>query len=146
MTCSEYELNALSRYFGSRVVDGIEDNGHVFHFNVEHGGPQAKRGSGGAQGKPIARLHAIWRPVRGPRSLGCLFVPLQFSRFCFNLQRFTRMMMLQYEAKPFHFAVGIPADSTRVNNHRFLETEEVQQSISQLHQKVRSGLPGVVCS
>ncbi|XP_019721369.1 potassium voltage-gated channel subfamily H member 4 [Hippocampus comes] len=61
-----------------RVVDGIEDNGHVFHFNVEHAGPQAKRGSGGAQ------------------------------------------------------------DSTRVNGHLFLETEEVRQSISQLHQKMGS--------
>ncbi|XP_070847027.1 voltage-gated delayed rectifier potassium channel KCNH4 [Chaetodon trifascialis] len=27
-----------------RVVDGIEDNGHTFHFNVEHGGPKASTG------------------------------------------------------------------------------------------------------
>ncbi|XP_019938299.2 voltage-gated delayed rectifier potassium channel KCNH4 [Paralichthys olivaceus] len=27
-----------------RVVDGIEDNGHAFHFNVEHSGPRASRG------------------------------------------------------------------------------------------------------
>ncbi|XP_053269759.1 potassium voltage-gated channel subfamily H member 4 [Pleuronectes platessa] len=27
-----------------RVVDGIEDNGHTFHFNVEHSGPRASRG------------------------------------------------------------------------------------------------------
>ncbi|AWP17761.1 Potassium voltage-gated channel subfamily H member 4 [Scophthalmus maximus] len=31
-----------------RVVDGIEDNQHTFHFNVEHSGPKASRG-GGAQ-------------------------------------------------------------------------------------------------
>ncbi|XP_051926738.1 potassium voltage-gated channel subfamily H member 4-like [Hippocampus zosterae] len=61
-----------------RVVDGIEDNGHVFHFNVEHAGPRDKRGRGGAQ------------------------------------------------------------DSTRVNGHLFLETEEVRQSIGQLHQKMAS--------
>ncbi|XP_061160841.1 potassium voltage-gated channel subfamily H member 4-like isoform X2 [Syngnathus typhle] len=59
-----------------RVVDGIEDNSHVFHFNVEHGGPQARRGSGGTQ------------------------------------------------------------ESTRVNVRLLLETEEVQQSISLLHQKI----------
>nr|XP_057918723.1 potassium voltage-gated channel subfamily H member 4 isoform X1 [Doryrhamphus excisus]XP_057918724.1 potassium voltage-gated channel subfamily H member 4 isoform X1 [Doryrhamphus excisus] len=29
-----------------RVVDGIEDNGHAFHFNVEHTGPKARTGSG----------------------------------------------------------------------------------------------------
>lgn len=34
-----------------RVVDGIEDNGHTFHFNVEHSGPKA-RTRGGTQGKP----------------------------------------------------------------------------------------------
>uniref|UniRef100_A0A673AFX2 Voltage-gated delayed rectifier potassium channel KCNH4 n=1 Tax=Sphaeramia orbicularis TaxID=375764 RepID=A0A673AFX2_9TELE len=34
-----------------RVVDGIEDNGHTFHFNVEHSGPKASTG-GSAQGKP----------------------------------------------------------------------------------------------
>ncbi|XP_051273262.1 potassium voltage-gated channel subfamily H member 4-like [Dicentrarchus labrax] len=27
-----------------RVVDGIEDNGHTFHFNVEHSGPKASTG------------------------------------------------------------------------------------------------------
>uniref|UniRef100_A0A3Q1FGY3 Voltage-gated delayed rectifier potassium channel KCNH4 n=1 Tax=Acanthochromis polyacanthus TaxID=80966 RepID=A0A3Q1FGY3_9TELE len=27
-----------------RVVDGIEDNGHTFHFNVEHRGPNASAG------------------------------------------------------------------------------------------------------
>ncbi|XP_008296727.1 potassium voltage-gated channel subfamily H member 4-like, partial [Stegastes partitus] len=27
-----------------RVVDGIEDNGHTFHFNVEHSGPNASAG------------------------------------------------------------------------------------------------------
>ncbi|XP_038591886.1 potassium voltage-gated channel subfamily H member 4-like [Micropterus salmoides] len=27
-----------------RVVDGIEDNGHTFHFNVEHTGPRASTG------------------------------------------------------------------------------------------------------
>ncbi|XP_039645213.1 potassium voltage-gated channel subfamily H member 4 isoform X2 [Perca fluviatilis] len=27
-----------------RVVDGIEDNGHAFHFNVEHSGPKANTG------------------------------------------------------------------------------------------------------
>ncbi|RVE59440.1 hypothetical protein OJAV_G00188660 [Oryzias javanicus] len=27
-----------------RVVDGIEDNGHTFHFTVEHGGPGASAG------------------------------------------------------------------------------------------------------
>ncbi|XP_078019390.1 voltage-gated delayed rectifier potassium channel KCNH4-like [Epinephelus lanceolatus] len=27
-----------------RVVDGIEDNGHTFHFNVEHSGPKASAG------------------------------------------------------------------------------------------------------
>ncbi|KAM9838013.1 voltage-gated delayed rectifier potassium channel KCNH4 [Aulostomus maculatus] len=27
-----------------RVVDGIEDNGHTFHFNVEHSGPKARAG------------------------------------------------------------------------------------------------------
>ncbi|XP_074519093.1 voltage-gated delayed rectifier potassium channel KCNH4-like isoform X2 [Halichoeres trimaculatus] len=27
-----------------RVVDGIEDNGHTFHFNVEHGRPKASSG------------------------------------------------------------------------------------------------------
>ncbi|XP_029312538.1 potassium voltage-gated channel subfamily H member 4 [Cottoperca gobio] len=27
-----------------RVVDGIEDNGHAFHFNVEHSGPKASTG------------------------------------------------------------------------------------------------------
>ncbi|KAM7370746.1 hypothetical protein PAMP_010269 [Pampus punctatissimus] len=27
-----------------RVVDGIEDNGHTFHFNVEHSGPKARTG------------------------------------------------------------------------------------------------------
>ncbi|KAG7227949.1 hypothetical protein INR49_005570 [Caranx melampygus] len=27
-----------------RVVDGIEDNGHTFHFNVEHSGPKANSG------------------------------------------------------------------------------------------------------
>ncbi|XP_074475333.1 voltage-gated delayed rectifier potassium channel KCNH4-like isoform X2 [Sebastes fasciatus] len=31
-----------------RVVDGIEDNGHAFHFNVEHCGPKASTG-GSAQ-------------------------------------------------------------------------------------------------
>ncbi|XP_068505571.1 DNA mismatch repair protein Msh2 isoform X4 [Syngnathus scovelli] len=62
-----------------RVVDGIEDNSHVFHFNVEHGGPQARRGSGGTQ------------------------------------------------------------ESTRVNVRLLLETEEVQQSISLLHQKAHQG-------
>ncbi|XP_069011611.1 voltage-gated delayed rectifier potassium channel KCNH4 isoform X2 [Embiotoca jacksoni] len=31
-----------------RVVDGIEDNGHAFHFNVEHSGPNASAG-GSAQ-------------------------------------------------------------------------------------------------
>ncbi|XP_044033933.1 potassium voltage-gated channel subfamily H member 4 isoform X2 [Siniperca chuatsi] len=31
-----------------RVVDGIEDNGHTFHFNVEHTGPRASTG-GSAQ-------------------------------------------------------------------------------------------------
>ncbi|XP_053196851.1 potassium voltage-gated channel subfamily H member 4 [Scomber japonicus] len=31
-----------------RVVDGIEDNGHTFHFNVEHRGPRASTG-GSAQ-------------------------------------------------------------------------------------------------
>ncbi|XP_067432475.1 potassium voltage-gated channel subfamily H member 4 isoform X2 [Thunnus thynnus] len=31
-----------------RVVDGIEDNGHTFHFNVEHSGPKASTG-GSAQ-------------------------------------------------------------------------------------------------
>ncbi|XP_041671760.1 potassium voltage-gated channel subfamily H member 4 [Cheilinus undulatus] len=31
-----------------RVVDGIEDNGHTFHFNVEHGRPKASAG-GSAQ-------------------------------------------------------------------------------------------------
>ncbi|XP_037134576.1 potassium voltage-gated channel subfamily H member 4 isoform X1 [Syngnathus acus] len=61
-----------------RVVDGIEDNSHVFHFNMEHGGPQARRGSGGTQ------------------------------------------------------------ESTRVNVRLLLETEEVQQSISLLHQKMGS--------
>ncbi len=35
----------------ARVVDGIEDNGHTFHFNVEHSGPKASTG-GSAQGKP----------------------------------------------------------------------------------------------
>ncbi|XP_061911571.1 potassium voltage-gated channel subfamily H member 4 isoform X2 [Entelurus aequoreus] len=59
-----------------RVVDGIEDNGHAFHFNVEHTGPRARTGS----------------------------------------------------------ASGTQ-DSTRVNS-LLLETEEVRQSISQLHQKV----------
>ncbi|XP_029933627.1 potassium voltage-gated channel subfamily H member 4 [Myripristis murdjan] len=34
-----------------RVVDGIEDNGHTFHFNVEQSGPKASAG-GSAQGKP----------------------------------------------------------------------------------------------
>lgn len=34
-----------------RVVDGIEDNGHTFHFNVEHSGPKASTG-GSTQGKP----------------------------------------------------------------------------------------------
>uniref|UniRef100_A0A8D0D748 Voltage-gated delayed rectifier potassium channel KCNH4 n=1 Tax=Sander lucioperca TaxID=283035 RepID=A0A8D0D748_SANLU len=34
-----------------RVVDGIEDNGHAFHFNVEHSGPKANTG-GSTQGKP----------------------------------------------------------------------------------------------
>ncbi|XP_071375631.1 voltage-gated delayed rectifier potassium channel KCNH4-like, partial [Centroberyx affinis] len=34
-----------------RVVDGIEDNGHTFHFNVEHSGPKAST-SGSTQGKP----------------------------------------------------------------------------------------------
>nr|XP_046233893.1 potassium voltage-gated channel subfamily H member 4-like isoform X2 [Scatophagus argus] len=29
-----------------RVVDGIEDNGHTFHFNVEHSGPKASTGGG----------------------------------------------------------------------------------------------------
>uniref|UniRef100_A0A8C5E5S2 Voltage-gated delayed rectifier potassium channel KCNH4 n=1 Tax=Gouania willdenowi TaxID=441366 RepID=A0A8C5E5S2_GOUWI len=33
-----------------RVVDGIEDNGHAFHFNIEHSGPNGSMG-GGAQGK-----------------------------------------------------------------------------------------------
>ncbi|XP_035525489.1 potassium voltage-gated channel subfamily H member 4-like [Morone saxatilis] len=27
-----------------RVVDGMEDNGHTFHFNVEHSGPKASTG------------------------------------------------------------------------------------------------------
>ncbi|KAI9526379.1 hypothetical protein NQZ68_039987 [Dissostichus eleginoides] len=27
-----------------RLVDGIEDNGHAFHFNVEHSGPRASTG------------------------------------------------------------------------------------------------------
>ncbi|KAM6964745.1 voltage-gated delayed rectifier potassium channel KCNH4-like isoform 2-T2 [Tautogolabrus adspersus] len=31
-----------------RVVDGIEDNGHTFHFNIEHGQPKASTG-GSAQ-------------------------------------------------------------------------------------------------
>ncbi|TKS89654.1 Potassium voltage-gated channel subfamily H member 4 [Collichthys lucidus] len=34
-----------------RVVDGIEDNGHTFHFNVEHSRPKASTG-GSIQGKP----------------------------------------------------------------------------------------------
>ncbi|XP_047466052.1 potassium voltage-gated channel subfamily H member 4-like isoform X2 [Mugil cephalus] len=29
-----------------RVVDGVEDNGHTFHFNVEHRGPGARTGGG----------------------------------------------------------------------------------------------------
>ncbi|XP_029953403.1 potassium voltage-gated channel subfamily H member 4-like isoform X2 [Salarias fasciatus] len=29
-----------------RVVDGIEDNGHTFHFSVEHSGPNASAGGG----------------------------------------------------------------------------------------------------
>uniref|UniRef100_A0A665TSD7 Voltage-gated delayed rectifier potassium channel KCNH4 n=1 Tax=Echeneis naucrates TaxID=173247 RepID=A0A665TSD7_ECHNA len=34
-----------------RVVDGIEDNGPTFHFNVEHSGPKAST-EGSTQGKP----------------------------------------------------------------------------------------------
>ncbi|XP_054625268.1 potassium voltage-gated channel subfamily H member 4 isoform X2 [Dunckerocampus dactyliophorus] len=62
-----------------RVVDGIEDNGHAFHFNVEHTGPKARTGSSSS---------------------------------------------------------GSTQDSTRVNSHLLLETEEVRQSISKLHQKM----------
>ncbi|XP_056222922.1 potassium voltage-gated channel subfamily H member 4-like isoform X1 [Seriola aureovittata] len=36
-----------------RVVDGIEDNGHTFHFNVEHSGPKASTG-GSTQGSTQA--------------------------------------------------------------------------------------------
>ncbi|KAL0984417.1 hypothetical protein UPYG_G00141140 [Umbra pygmaea] len=37
-----------------RVVDGIEDNGRTFHFNVEHGGPKAS-----APGRPSEDLRKV---------------------------------------------------------------------------------------
>lgn len=41
----------------ARVVDGIEDNGHTFHFNVERSGPKASAG-GSTQGRPSRDL--LW--------------------------------------------------------------------------------------
>ncbi|XP_077481907.1 voltage-gated delayed rectifier potassium channel KCNH4-like isoform X2 [Stigmatopora argus] len=61
-----------------RVVDGVEDNGLSFHFNVEPVGSKARRGSSGGGGQ----------------------------------------------------------DWTRVNAQLLLETEDIRQSISQLHQKM----------
>ncbi|XP_037319632.2 potassium voltage-gated channel subfamily H member 4-like isoform X1 [Pungitius pungitius] len=41
-----------------RVVDGIEDNGHAFHFNVEHSGPGASAGGGSTQDSTQANANA----------------------------------------------------------------------------------------
>ncbi|CAB1454094.1 unnamed protein product [Pleuronectes platessa] len=98
-----------------RVVDGIEDNGHTFHFNVEHSGPTASRG-GSVRGKS-SRLQ-----LRG--SARCQMAGVVFKVF-------TSFILVDPSQSQGHLE-----DSTQANSTLLLETEEVRQSISQLNQKM----------
>ncbi|KAK9530335.1 hypothetical protein VZT92_011842 [Zoarces viviparus] len=54
-----------------RVVDGIEDNGHAFHFNVEHSRPNASTG-GSAQDSTQVNATLLLETAEVRRSIGQL--------------------------------------------------------------------------
>ncbi|XP_065806141.1 potassium voltage-gated channel subfamily H member 4 isoform X2 [Labrus bergylta] len=54
-----------------RVVDGIEDNGHTFHFNVEHSRPRASTG-GSAQDTAQANATLLQETEEVKQSIGQL--------------------------------------------------------------------------
>ncbi|XP_061666369.1 potassium voltage-gated channel subfamily H member 4-like [Syngnathoides biaculeatus] len=80
-----------------RVVDGIEDNGGTFHFNVERGGPAARRGSSGTRDstQANARLPPETDEVR--QSIGQLHQKLadlnrEVSELAAGLRRMTDLL------------------------------------------------------
>ncbi|XP_063749403.1 potassium voltage-gated channel subfamily H member 4-like [Eleginops maclovinus] len=54
-----------------RLVDGIEDNGHAFHFNVEHSGPRASAG-GSTQDSRDANVALLLETEEVRHSIGQL--------------------------------------------------------------------------
>ncbi|XP_077407299.1 voltage-gated delayed rectifier potassium channel KCNH4-like isoform X2 [Vanacampus margaritifer] len=86
-----------------RVVDGIEDNGHVFHFNVEHARPQARRGSSGTQDSSRANSHLLLEADEVRQSISQLHQKMdslnqEVSELANGLRRITHLLQVHVTA------------------------------------------------
>ncbi|XP_077358626.1 voltage-gated delayed rectifier potassium channel KCNH4-like isoform X2 [Festucalex cinctus] len=86
-----------------RVVDGVEDNGHVFHFNVEHAGPQARRGSGGTQDSTRVNGHLLLEAEEVRQSISQLHQKMgslnqDVSELANGLRRITHLLQAHVAA------------------------------------------------
>ncbi|XP_061561673.1 potassium voltage-gated channel subfamily H member 4-like isoform X2 [Phycodurus eques] len=82
----------------SRVVDGVEDNGRAFHFNVEH-----RRGSGGTRDSTQANAHVLLETDEVRQSIGQLHQKLgdlnqEVSELAGGLCRMTRLLQAHVSA------------------------------------------------